>query len=94
MAKAIYAVALFFTLASAGHAAEGDDASWMPALRHVLAFEQKCQMVEILWTREVPIGNATALEGRVRCLDGREFDFMRRRPHMKFDVRLCQPAIC
>lgn len=67
--------------------------SWMPVLRQVLA-EKKCDLGHILWTREVPVGPSTALEGRVRCLDGREFDFTRPRPHLKFDVRLCQPAVC
>lgn len=67
--------------------------SWLPGLRQVLA-QKKCDMGHILWTREVPVGTSVALEGRVRCADGREFDFTRPRPHMKFDVRLCQPAVC
>lgn len=94
MARAVFTIAVTaLMLANAGRTAS-DEASWMPALRHVLAHEQKCKLSEVLWTREVPVGTAKALEGRARCLDGREFDFMQRRPHMKLDVRLCQPTIC
>lgn len=88
MARAASIVTLVLALASAGPA-DGDEASWMPALRHVRAHEEKCKLGEVLWRREVPI-----LEGRARCVDGREFDFTQRRPHMKFDVRLCQPTVC
>lgn len=93
MARAFFTVALALSLASAG-AAASEEATWMAALRHVLAHEQKCNLGEVLWSREVPVGKTTALEGRARCLDGREFDFTQRRPHMKFDVRLCQPTVC
>lgn len=93
MARAVCMVTLVLSLASAGPAA-GEEATWLAALRHVLAHEQKCDLGEVLWSREVPVGKTTALEGRARCLDGREFDFTQRRPHMKFDVRLCQPTVC
>lgn len=93
MVRAVGMVALLLSLASAGGAA-GGEATWMPALRHVLVHEQKCDLGEVLWSREVPVGKTTAFEGRARCLDGREFDFTQRRPHMKFDVRLCQPTVC
>lgn len=93
MARMACMAALVLTLATAGQVA-GNEASWMPALRHVLEHEQRCTLGEVLWTREVPVGKETALEGRARCLDGRQFDFSQRRPHMKFDVRLCQPTFC
>lgn len=67
--------------------------SWVPVLRQALA-EKKCDLSQILWTRYVPVGSLVALEGRVRCADGREFDFTRPRPHMKIDVQLCQPTVC
>lgn len=87
------AAALMLLSSAPGQAAE-DEESWVPALRHVLTAEKKCDLGSILWTREVPVGSTVTLEGRIRCLDGREFDFTRPRPHMKFDVRLCQPAVC
>ena len=68
--------------------------SWTPALRTVLSSEQRCDLAKVLWVREVPVGNTVGLEGRVSCHDGREFDFTRARPHMKFDVRLCLPVVC
>ncbi|MCL4764638.1 MAG: hypothetical protein KJZ80_00210 [Hyphomicrobiaceae bacterium] len=92
-ARAACAAALMLLLPGPGQGADGEE-SWMPALRHVLASEKKCDMGDILWSREVPVGSSVTLEGRIRCLDGREFDFTRLRPHMKFDVRLCQPSVC
>jgi len=73
--------------------ASGADDGWIPILRQALS-EKRCDLSHVLWTRNVPVGNSAALEGRVRCLDGREFDFTRPRPHMKFEVRLCEPAVC
>ena len=67
---------------------------WLPVLKQVLAAERKCDLGELLWARDVPVGGSVALEGRVRCLDGREFDFSRPRPHMRFEVRLCLPTVC
>ncbi|MGE8943519.1 hypothetical protein ACO2I3_16555 [Leptospira interrogans] len=67
---------------------------WQTVLRQVLASEKKCELREIQWVREVPVGGHIGLEGRIRCIDGREFDFTRARPHMKFEVQLCQPTVC
>ena len=44
--------------------------------------------------RTFELAGDTVIEGRVRCLDGREFDFTRPKPHLKFELRLCQPAVC
>jgi len=89
---AAWIAALVVGLASPALGAEDD--AWQTVLRQVLASEKKCQMSEILWVREVPLAGYTGLEGRARCHDGREFDFTRPRPHMKFQVQLCQPTVC
>jgi hypothetical protein len=68
--------------------------AWQTVLKQVLASEKKCELREIQWVREVPVGGHVGLEGRIRCIDGREFDFTRPRPHMKFEVLLCQPTVC
>lgn len=91
VASAACATAWFLSTAAPARSA---DADWVPILRQVLLSQQKCDLSDILSIRELPVGSAIALEGRARCLDGREFDFTRPRPHMKFDVRLCQPAVC
>lgn len=87
------AVALAIVPACA-HAAAGGEPSWLPLLRQVLAAEKRCNLEHVVWVRELPVGDSIALDGRVRCYDGREFDFARPRPHLKFEVRLCQPAVC
>ncbi|PPD27247.1 MAG: hypothetical protein CTY20_13100 [Hyphomicrobium sp.] len=67
---------------------------WTPILRQSLVSEKNCALTEILYFRELKLGDDLALEGRVRCVDGREFEFTRPRPHVKFSFALCQPAVC
>ncbi len=86
-------VALMVGLASPAFGADSDT-SWQTVLQQMLVSEKKCQFRELLWVREVPLAGYTGLEGRVRCVDGREFDFTRPRPHMKFEIQLCQPTVC
>lgn len=91
----IAACAMALALAVAAPAAAAAEVeTWQSVLKQVLAVEKKCQLHEIEWVREVPVGGHVGLEGRVRCADGREFDFTRPRPHMKFEVQLCQPTVC
>jgi len=87
------AAALAIVLPCQGRAAD-EERSWMPLLRQVLAAEKRCDLEHVVWVRELPVADTVALDGRVRCYDGREFDFSRPRPHLKFEVRLCQPAVC
>ena len=72
----------------------GQEDNWKPILLQALTAEKKCTVSDMLWVREVPVGNTVGLEGRVRCVDGREFDFTRTRPHMRFELRLCEPVVC
>ena len=89
-----HTVAMLAALVCIGASVAHAEENWTPALRMVLSKEQRCDMAKVLWVREVPLGNTVGLEGRVSCYDGREFDFTRARPHMKFDVRLCLPVVC
>jgi hypothetical protein len=92
--RRVLAFLLILLHSHAVHGQAGQEESWLPVLRQVLAADRKCDLASVLWAREVPVGGAVALEGRVRCYDGREFDFSRPRPHMKFEVRLCLPTVC
>ncbi len=67
---------------------------WQAALRLQLDAERKCQVETFVSIRQLPPGTLEGLDGRVRCYDGREFDFTRDKPHLKFDIRQCQPAVC
>jgi hypothetical protein len=68
--------------------------TWLTLLRLQLRDEQRCDLSFVVSWRELPIEGLNTLEGRIRCLDGREYDFERKRPHLKFALRLCQPAQC
>lgn len=81
-------------LAAPGHAQEAGDASWLAVLRLQLRDNNHCQIDKVLFSRQIPLGADVGLEGRVACVDGREYDFSRQRPHEKFDIRLCQPTVC
>jgi hypothetical protein len=63
-------------------------------LRSQLEEHYKCELGEILFLRKFELGGDTKLEGRVRCTDQREVDFTQNNPHLKFELRLCQPTVC
>lgn len=86
----IGAIAVMWTLgANVASSAE----SWEILLKYQLE-AVKCDLDTILSVREVPVGNIVGLEGRVRCIDRREFDFTRDSPNDRFRVRLCEPTVC
>lgn len=68
--------------------------AWESILRLQLQDERRCQLRAIVSLRDLEIGGLGGLEGRIRCADGREFDFSRQKAHQKFELRLCQPAVC
>ena len=90
-AVALSAVALSgMAVTQSGHA----DDSWQAVLQLQLAAEKRCQLDHMISVRQLPVAQLGALEGRLRCKDGREFDFSRAKPHLKFELRLCAPAVC
>ena len=88
---AIYAV--FSLTVVAGQTAHATE-TWEVALRLQLEVERRCQLDHLISVRQLPVEQLGGLEGRVRCKDGREFDFSRSKAHQKFDLRLCAPAVC
>jgi hypothetical protein len=69
--------------------------SWRVLLTHQLQEQQRCTLAEILSVREVRVGSRVGLEGRIRCADTREFDFLRENENQRFTIRLCEPvAVC
>ena len=67
---------------------------WEHLLGMQLEDEQKCILAGTLYVREMPVGNAVVLSGRARCFDGRLFDFSQSKPHLKFEIRACEPVVC
>lgn len=80
-------------ICSAAMTARADE-TWQALLKMQLDTERKCQFESMVYVRELPVENLGGLEGRVRCADGREFDFSRQKLHQKFELHLCQPAVC
>jgi len=77
--------------------AEGEpssDGRWRILLHQQLKAEKGCDLHEVLMFNELKLGDETTIEGRISCIDGREFNFNRKRPHQKFDLHLCQPSVC
>mgnify|MGYP001552094377 CR=1 FL=1 len=63
-------------------------------LKSQLIETYKCDMAEILFSRELELGGNKQLEGRVRCRDQREVDFSQSDPNQRFELRLCRPTVC
>lgn len=74
--------------------AQGEDRRWRILLQQQLKSEKNCDLLEILTFQEYKLGDDNAIEARVSCIDGREFDATRKRTHQKFNIELCQPSVC
>lgn len=68
--------------------------TWQTVLRGQLRQSHNCRLDRVIYVRELHLGQDTGLEGRVRCIEGSEYEFTRSRPHQKFEIRLCQPVVC
>lgn len=73
---------------------EGTDDTWRTVLVQQLQGERQCKLDHIVAVRQFKLAGEDVVEGRARCSDGREFDFSRAKLHLKFELRLCQPAVC
>jgi hypothetical protein len=67
---------------------------WRMLLQQQLKSGKSCDLNEVLTFNELDLGDHRALEGRISCIDGREFTFSRPRPHQKFEFHLCEPTVC
>lgn len=94
-ATALLAVALAASASIGVRAQQAETADqWQALLKLQLKQSYNCDLATVLYVRDVPVGNLTSMEGRVRCIDEREFEFSRMRSHEKFTIHLCQPAVC
>lgn len=64
------------------------------ALSAQLLHDRDCLLANVVSWREVTIGINKAIDGRIICRDGRQFDVARTAPHLRFQFRLCQPSYC
>lgn len=70
------------------------DGRWRILLGQQLKAEKDCDLKEVITMNEMQLGGEVALDGRISCIDGREFNFTRKRPHEKFHIELCDPLVC
>ena len=73
---------------------EGAGEPWALSLTAQLSAEKRCDVQVTYFVRELPTQEGIVYSGRVRCVDGREFDFSQAKPHLKFDLKACEPAAC
>lgn len=94
VAVAIGVAVVILLVLLVGRPAATQEEAWQQALRQQLKAEQGCDLAFIVNQKEFKLGDDVKLEGRLRCADGREYDFTRERAHQKFTVKLCQPTYC
>ena len=95
LVAAVVAVALTATVATSLHQSPSAAAEvWEQLLDSQLQDEKKCVLAGTLFVRKMPTGAGVVLSGRARCFDGREFDFSQSKPHMKFEIKACDPVVC
>lgn len=81
-------------LADEGKLPMPSDPRWRQVLKDQLKSEKNCDLTDVLTYSELQLGEGVAISGRISCLDGREYDFTRQQPHMKFEIKLCEPSVC
>ena len=77
-----------------GSAAAAETDTWLLVLQQQLDASVSCSYEHIVWVKSFELAGAVVIDGRVRCMDGREFYFTRPKPHLAFELRECEPAIC
>ncbi len=70
------------------------DARWRLVLKDQVKADKNCDLADVLTYSELKIGEEVAISGKISCVDGRQYDYSRARPHQKFDFRLCEPSVC
>jgi hypothetical protein len=93
IAPFVVAAASLATVASAQQLLS-NDRRWRVLLRQQLVAEKACDLDEVLAFNQMKLGDEIAIEGRISCIDGREFNFSRKGLTQKFLIRLCEPSVC
>ncbi len=94
LAAVTAAAALFGAGGIRAEQATEEGEPWALSLAAQLHAEKRCDVQATYFVRELPSPEGTLYSGRVRCIDGREFDFSQSKPHLKFDLKACEPAAC
>jgi hypothetical protein len=87
------AFALAGALAARAEGVEPDPVT-RALLTQQLKQERGCQLDRFISWRAFGLAGHAILEGRIACVDGRQFDVTRSAQHRRFEIRLCLPAYC
>lgn len=63
-----------------------DTPNWLPILKLQIREANGCDVVEVVNSRDMKVGENTGTEGRARCGDGREYDFTLAEPAPEIHV--------
>lgn len=74
--------------------AKADEAPWKPILEQQLHKDKGCEVNYYTNVREFDLANETVIEVKAHCIDGREFNAVRSKPHLPFEITICQPTYC
>jgi hypothetical protein len=70
------------------------DTRWRTVLKDQVKAAKNCDLADVLTYSELKIGEEIAISGKLSCVDGRQYDYSRQRPHQNFEFRLCEPSVC
>jgi len=70
------------------------ETEWTQHLRDQLSHEQNCELSYTTNVREFTFFDGVVANGRVHCLDKRQFDFTWAPQKLKFDIQRCGTAVC
>jgi len=88
------AVILALPLPAAADDPLPNEAHWRLVLQQQLKTEKACALNEVLMVQEMPLGDDLGVDGRISCIDGREFTFTRKGKHQPFKIDVCTPNVC
>lgn len=91
--KAIFAAPLMIFLCMFSEKAISEE-TWEIVLRQQLNDEKQCQLNFMTNIRKFELAGNQIIEGRIHCVDGRQYDFTRPKVHQKFEIRVCMPTVC
>lgn len=81
-------------MADADEEMPSNEGHWRVLLKDQLKATYSCDLNEVIAFQEVPLGADVGVDGRISCIDGREFEFTRKGKRQKFEIKICSPAVC
>ena len=81
-------------LVASGVGRAEDVQPWELVLQEQIRHERNCEVSHYVSVKTFRLSGEDVIDGRLRCVDGREFTFTREKAHQKFKIESCEPAVC